>query len=546
MAGGLLQLAVYGAQDLYLTGEAKTKISFFKSVYRKYTNFSMESKRLEIDSALLTENFDVTDKKCTIPRNGDLLSEIFFCFELPNIYSGKYSSTGNAPFYNYEFQWIKNIGTNIIDEVSINIGGNKIDKLYGEWMNIWAELHMDSNQKTNFDNMIGNIPELYDPKNSPGQNGVYPNITSGTEYKTQADKYSNTYNIIDINDVNTEITLPSIRKRTLKVPLLFWFGRNKGLALPLIALQYSKVELSFKFKSATKLFTIIETDSTKTFHKKRIVPNTDNHNSLANFIKDSSMVSNTINNGVNVRNLNFLDIKPYVEANYIFLDRDERNRFAKDEHEYLIDQVVRNDFKGVTATKKHTLRFNHPVKYLCWVGKRSDISERNDWNNYTNWIYPNIAPYSKSYKYQQMFGSKTTSNNPFYTVNDSDQELNFNSEYLEKNILKKVALHFNGQFRINSKEADFFSNAQTFQYFNKKKVEDGIYVYSFSIDPNKFQPSGSCNFSRIDNVEITLDINTLPKNSNGTEYYKYDFDVYSVNYNQLRIISGEGKVGYQN
>ena len=147
MAGGELQLAVYGAQDIYLTGNPD--ISFFKSVYRKYTNFSMESIRLDINGAKISET-NPSEITCPIPRNADLISEMFFCFELPNIYSGKYSQTGNAPYYNYEFQWIKNIGTNIINSVSLKIGGNEIDKLYGEWMNIWSELHMDTYEKKKF------------------------------------------------------------------------------------------------------------------------------------------------------------------------------------------------------------------------------------------------------------------------------------------------------------------------------------------------------------------------------------------------------------
>ena len=98
----------------------------------------MESIRLDVNGPTLSEDNNC-ELVCPILRNADLLGELYFCFELPNIYSGKYSVTGNAPFYNYEFQWIKNIGFNIINEATLFIGGQKIDKHYGEWMHIWCE-----------------------------------------------------------------------------------------------------------------------------------------------------------------------------------------------------------------------------------------------------------------------------------------------------------------------------------------------------------------------------------------------------------------------
>ena len=539
MGGGLLQLAVRGSQDEFLTGNPE--ISFFESVYRKYTNFSMESIRLDINGPTLSESSN-TELTCPILRDGDLVSDIYFCFELPAIYSGKYSTNDVAPFYNYEFQWIKNIGCNIIDTVSIIIGGNRIDRHYGEWIQIWSELNMDANEKKTFDNMTGNIPKLYDPSNGEGQNGVYPHITDSSSYITQSNKYTNQMiNVIEIGDADKNITLPSIRKRKVKVPLLFWFNRNKGLALPLVALQYSNIEIKFVLKNVNKLFTVIETDKQLTFHKKRIKPGTKNHTGIANFILDSNMV----NSGA-TRTLNYFDIKPYVEANYIFLDTDERTRFSQKEHNQLIEQVKKIDLSGVVSSTKHTLELSQPVKYMAWVGRRSDASERNDWNNYTNWIYQDIPPYSNEYNYKTMFGSYTTSNPPYYTITESGHKTNFKTEYLNKSILTNVALSFNGLYRIKSKDDDYFNNVQFYQHFKKNTLDDGIYVYSFSLNPDKFQPSGSCNFSMVNLIEITLDINEIPKDSSSNNYYNYEFNIYTVNYNTLRIMGGIGGVQYTN
>ena len=543
MAGGELQLAAYGAQDYNLTGNPQ--ISFFKKVYRQYTNFSMESIKLDVNGPTLSEENNC-DLVCPILRNADLLGELYFCFELPNIYSGKYSATGIAPFYNYEFQWIKNIGLNIINEATLFIGGNKIDKHYGEWMHIWCELNLDDSKKNVLNSMIGNIPELYDPALSEGQGGVYPHITSTTSgnYSQQSERYTNSYynNIITISDADSTTTIPSIRSKKIKVPLLFWFNRHKGLALPLIALQMSEIEIKLKLKSVNELFTVIEPSSLLTFHKKRIRPGISTHNGLANFIISSDMVSTT----GGVRTLNFLDIDPYVEANYIFLDKDERNRFALNEHKYLIEQVQRIQIDGVKSSGKHKIEVVHPTKYMTWVGKRSDYSERNDFNNYTNWIYPNIPPYSKEYNYKTMYGSYSTTTLPFYTVGDSTQKDNFNTEYLNKDILTSVGLSFNGIFRLKQKDSDYFDSVQCYQHFKKNTRNDGIYVYSFSLNVDDHQPSGSCNFSTINLIQLTLNINDLPKNSSSNNYYTYNFNVYILNYNILRVMSGVGALEFSN
>lgn len=540
MGGGLLQLASTSkSQESFLIGNPQ--ISFFESVYRKYTNFSMESIRLDVNGPTLSETSN-TQLTCPILRDGDLISDIYFCFELPDIYSGQYSQSGSAPFYNYEFQWIKNIGCNIIETVSIFIGGNRIDRHYGEWLQIWSELNMETNEKKIFDNMTGNIPELYDPANGEGQNGIYPHITNSSSYTNQANKYTNQMtNIIEISNASKSITIPSIRKRKIKVPLLFWFNRNKGLALPLIALQYNSIEIKLVLKNVNKLFTVIETDNTLTFHKKRIKPGINTHTGIANFLLDSSMV-----NSGSTRTLNFFDIKPYVEGNYIFLDTDERTRFSQKEHNHLIEQVKRVDISGVVSSTRHTIELSQPVKYMAWVGRRSDANERNDWNNYTNWIYPKVPPYSNEYNYKTMFGSYTNSNPPYYTVSEATHKTNFRTEYLNKSILTNAALSFNGLFRIKSKDDDYFNNVQFYQHFKKNTLEDGIYVYSFSLNPDKFQPSGACNFSMINNIELTLDINELPKDSSSNNYYNYEFNIYTVNYNVLRIMSGTGGIQYNN
>ena len=211
MPGGLFQLAVYGSQDFYLTGNPQ--ISFFKSVYRRYTNYAMESVEETLDTSTTIGMDSGTTLKFTVKRVADLVKDIYFVLNLPAIYSSD----------SVQFQWIKNIGTNIIDQVKISIGGTEVDKHYGEWLNIWHELNLSQDKKDGYNKMIGNITELYDPAEAPGNNGIYPHAT-------------------------VDSTIPSINTQKLYVPLIFWFNQNFGLALPLIALQKHEVFVTIELR----------------------------------------------------------------------------------------------------------------------------------------------------------------------------------------------------------------------------------------------------------------------------------------------------------
>ena len=512
MTGGELQLASYGAQDQYLTGNPQ--ISFFKMVYRRYTNFSMESIKCTFDgntNLLLSSNITFRAK---IQRIGDLLSTMYFCFNLPEIYSGTRNNI------NYEFQWIKNIGTNIIDNVRILLGGNILDSHYGEWLNIWNELTLSNDELTAFNKLIGNIPELYDPKNSNGS----LNSEGIPIYPT---------NSIDSN-------IPSIEKQIIYVPFAFWFNKNPGLALPLIALQYMDLEVYIDIKPIYDLYTIIETDTNTTNSGKRIKPTSEHHN-IGYFFKSNKFV-------------NDLDIIPFMELNYIFLDEKERTRFSGVEHQYLIETTRKIHSTGHTNFANIKLELQHPTKKIIWVGKRNDADERNDWNNYTNWIYEDIPPF-RTENYQTIYNYGKNYNNEYFYPDPNDSSQNWqNYTYLKKDIINNAKLILNGMDRFDYKDNKYFQYAQPLQHFKKSFNKDGIFLYSFSLNPEKHQPSGSCNMSRINKISIQFEINNPPIKSNinpeddptNNYYYQYDFNIYSVTYNIFRIMSGIGGLEFAN
>ena len=289
MAGGLLQIAACGAQDVFLTGNPE--VTFFKTSYRKHTNFSKES---------VEQNFNGVSgfgrrASAEIPRNGDMITNIFVKMVLPEVrYTGDYINYNKV-----SFAWVKNSGNYAIADASLEIGGAPIDHHFGDWLQLWQDLSAKPGHQYAIDKMIGNVPEL-------------------TSVST-----------LSMEEPDNNVLKKSY---TLYTPLQFFFCRNNGLALPLIALQYHTVKINVRFRPVEQL--IIATDT---------------------FKAGSS-------------NLNLDDASLYIT--FIYLDNEERNLYAKIKHDYLIEQLQHTEESiGVSNTSKHKIGFNHPIKSLYWVIK---------------------------------------------------------------------------------------------------------------------------------------------------------------------------------
>lgn len=502
MPGGLLQLKAYGAQDLNLTGNPQ--ISFFKTVYRRYTNFAMEYYTLYPEVNLSLSEKDTVIYNFDIKRNGDLVNNIYFNFTIPDIYSNE----------DRNFQWIKNLGTSLIYKVSIIIDNSLIDENYGEWMNIWNELTLDENKKDKYNEMIGNTLEFYNPSLALGNARHYPN-------KSKTD------------------TIPSIKGKIIRVPLIFWFNKNSSLALPLIALQYNPVSINVEVRKITDLYTVIDIDNTSDSYLSRIKPSKENK-----LYNEKYKINNFI---TDLNNTNDFSIDPYLHINYIYLGKEEMKQFAKSEHKYLISQVKKNNFTAVGSATL-SLSIHNPVYYMVIVAKRTDIEDRNDWNNYTNWINEKIPPYSVTGFSNPYFEEHLKIDDPStYLLSEKVIE-KFGNYELKKSpfIIKSIQLKLDGTDRFANEGFDFFNKSMPYNY-SKRIPKDGIYFYSFSLNPFEYQPSGSCNMSRFSNIELfieTVDAPTVLKTNE--KLYKYDIDVYTVNYNILRIFGGMGNVEFSN
>ena len=431
MGGGLMQLVAYGAQDIYLTGNPQ--ITFFKVVYRRHTNFAVESIEQTFNGSA-----DFGKRiTATISRNGDLIQQMYLEVVLP-------LSTGAAS------TWTYGVGNALIKQAEIEIGGQLIDRQYGDWMNIWTELTIPEGKRAGYDNMVGN----------------------------------KTSNATQLGGVSTA------GKVRLYVPFQFWFNRNPGLALPLIALQYHEVKLNLELRAITELA---------------------NSNAM-----------------VNANGLSLISCKLYVD--YVYLDTDERRRFAQVSHEYLIEQVQFTGSETVAATstnKNVTLNFNHPVKELVWAhtltlhtttGAAATTSSK--WFNYSGSAAGAVDSFTKGF------------------------------------------LQLNGHDRFSVRFADYFRKVQNYEHHTRvprvgvdMNVSDNrnqcIYSYSFALSPEEHQPSGTCNFSRIDNAVLQLTYGTDSQTGTGgtgapADNVAMNLNIYAVNYNVLRIMSGMGGLAYSN
>ena len=521
MGGGLMQLVAYGAQDIYLTGNPQ--ITFFKVVYRRHTNFAVEAIQQTFNG-----NADYgRTVNCSINRNGDLITKMYLVVEVA------------AQTKSSDWGFCRRMGLALVESVQIKIGGSIIDEHYGDWMNIWHELTQRTAHNRGYDKMVGDVPAL------------------------------------------TAVNRSAIPAYTMYVPMQFWFCRNNGLALPLIALQYHDVNVQMKFRDASALVSYVGT-------------------------------------APSVSSLN----DAYLLLDYVYLDSEERKRFAQASHEYLIEQLQFTGSESISATSmKYRLNFNHPSKYLvwvasldryrngteyvstdrdrfaklCWVASRANLNAAGTLidvaatdevapadpgkdGNLTAALNaiadkieaqllfaedePGVANANADADNVVLLRNDVTMEDMSKSVSDlvkaagaSDAEKgckafleangvvhrdHFNyGNYIDgsDNPVVTGQLQLNGHNRFETRDGHYFNYVQTGQHFAATPA-DGVNVYSFALNPEEHQPSGTCNFSRIDNAQLNLSFTAATTTGK--------VHIFATSYNVLRIMSGMGGLAYSN
>jgi len=426
MGGGLMQLVAYGAQDIYLTGNPQ--ITFFKVVYRRHTNFSMESIQQTWNGSVELGG-RVTS---TISRNGDLISRCYVTFSPFTVIKG----TGANPY----------CGNGLLKEVSVEIGGQLIDKHYGHWLTTWHEL------------------------TSPNTGCTLPLVAAGGKFATAIPTGVAAGAEISVPPTAAQreafyckCTGAAPTEHYASVPLQFWFCRNPGLALPLIALQYHEVKIIVQIGDGLDV-------------------------GPASTAKDGNMA---------------------LWVDYIYLDTDERRRFAQVSHEYLIEQLQYQNTSSDTSMK---LNFNHPVKEIIWAKAKA-------------WGSASINGGGQCLDRME--------NDDADFINQADS-------------VCKINLKLNGHDRFAPRHTGYFTRTQVAAHHSGNggvQKADSIHVYSFALKPEEHQPSGTCNFSRIDNAQL---IYTNKPTDGGSSTTSCNIHIYAVNYNVLRIMSGMGGLAYSN
>jgi hypothetical protein len=501
MAGGLLNLIALGNQNIILTGNP-TK-SFFKSTYSKYTNFGLQKFRLDQIGQTELDVTKISKFSFKILRYGDLLMDIYLVIKLPRIWSPvlKY----NNEYRPYEFKWIKNIGCQIIKEVNITIDGTTIQKFSGHYLQNIVERDYDANKKAIFDKMTGNISELNDPANYNNRNNNYPNA----------------FNIENISSDISGIE-PSIRDYNLYIPINSWFSMSSLMALPLICLQYSDLVIDFTLRPIMELYTIkdvlyVNTDSIPYNNFPQIQAT---QNNFAYQFK--RFIYAPLLRDLNYNSDDYINLKTTINTNVhlictqCFLEETERKHFAKNSQSYLIREINEYNFEKVIKTNKVKIDSKGLISGWMWYFQRSDVASRNEWSNYTNWLYEdkipndlkkltilNINANINEYKYYAphfSYNSGDISKNIYITGTTPDVY----SQTNQCEIMKNFAIVCDGKYREQEFDSNIFSKLEKYNKSNGACGKTGLYCYNFSLttDPFKLQPNGAFNTNLFKTIEF--------------------------------------------
>ena len=553
-----MQLVAYGAQDVYLTGNPQ--ITFWKVSYKRHTNFAMES----IEQTFNGQADFGRRVTCTISRNGDLAYRTYLQVTLPEINQAMKNSSSTLAGTGVYARWLDFPGEQLISQVEVEIGGQRIDRQYGDWMHIWNNLTLPVDQTPGYYAMVGNttaltfiIDPLFNDIDGPCQSNAPRQVCAPRK---------------------------ALPETTLYVPFQFWFCRNPGLALPLIALQYHEVKINLDIRPIDEcLWAVSSLTATPNGGNTALVP---------------GRVTAAYNQSLVAASL-------YVD--YVFLDTDERRRMAQNPHEYLIEQLQFTGDESVgSSSNKIKLNFNHPVKELIWVVQPDSNVDYCSSLDPTATLYKLLGAQPFNYTDAldalpnaiHAFGGPEAIDNGnfinasglFYDAGATDwygaasgnsgtggagnahlnadlpnftagtgpygglvasgvsdagtfvlSETSLPLHCWGQNPVVTAKLQLNGQDRFSEREGTYFDLVQPFQH-HTRTPDSGINVYSFALQPEQHQPSGSCNFSRIDNATLQLVLSNATVEGIKTAKVR----VYATNYNVLRVMSGMGGLAYSN
>jgi len=488
-----MQLVSEGQANIILNGNPSK--TFWKATYLKYTNYGKQNFRLDYTG---TPTLNLTTESTfnfSVKRYADLLMDCYISVTLPNIWSPIFppqsienpdGSITYTPWSPYEFQWIENLGAQIIDRITITCGNQKLQEYSGRYLLASVQRDFSSQKLALFNEMIGNVPELNDPAN----------------YGTRVNTYPNAY-----YTTSPAGAQPSIMGQTLYIPLGAWFNLKTQQAFPLVSLQYNELQISVTFRPINQWFTIRDVmDYANNFPV--VAPNFNQYYmQFYRFLQTPPDEKLGANSYVDTRTIWNSDIN--LNCTYCFLSNDESKLFAKNEQKYLFKQIYERPYYNITGQNKIDLDSIGMIVSWMFYLQRSDVNLRNQWSNYTNWPYnympQDVTPAPASGDYPNPFPSPIPLG-PGTNPNGTPSNLYVTGVYNPQNIqyiLVALGILLDGQYRENMLPSGVYNFVEKYVR-TAGNAPQGLYCYNFCLDtsPYTLQPSGAMNMSRFTNVQF--------------------------------------------
>jgi hypothetical protein len=452
---------------------------------------------------------------------------------LPDIWSPIYPPTEDTSdqWAPYEFRWIKNLGTNMIKEISIQAGSFILAKYSGEYIAACVERDFTTEKKNLFNTMSGNTVELYGPADAFNRANTYPSA----------------YYNKGITDptIGTE---PSIRGRQLYIPINAWFTLDSRCAFPLISLQYHELEIYVTLRPIQELFQIRDV-----FDYPNLFPYVQPDFNQARFqmyrfLQSPPSADTTIESGNYTNMISNWNADIHLMTTYAFLSKEEAKLFAAEDQIYLVKEVFQYKFDNITGSNTVSLTSNGMISSWMWYLQRNDVYLRNEWSNYTNWPYSNlpsdikIAPLSSN--------DPNLTYGPFINKNGENTGLFITGDYStdnQKEILQSFAIVLDGKYRENTLSSSVFNYIEKYTRTNSF-AKEGLYCYNFCLDTNPYtyQPSGAMNLGKFKNVNLEITTYVPPISSTSANFQiicdgvgipiatnKSTWRLYDYNYNMV-------------
>lgn len=540
MAGGLLNLIATGNANQILTGNPSK--TFFRATYCKYTNFGLQKFRIDYNGVRDLRPTESSTFTFKIPRYAELLMDTYLVMTLPDIWSPIHPPTDNTAnkWAPYEFRWIEDLGTQIIQEIEIKCGSFILARYNGSYISAMVDRDFTKDKKELFKQMSGDTTELNNPGMAYGRVNTYPNAF-----------------FINDNTTNTGVE-PSIRGRNIYIPLNSWFTLDSKCAFPLVALQYNELEISVTLRPIHDLFRVRDVHDilTDVYEFPYVKPdfNQDRfqmYRFLQTPLKEDITDENAYQNKFNVWNADI-----HILSTYAFLSKEEATKIAKEDQVFLVKDVFTHKFDNIYGTRKVKLETTGLTSSWMWYFQRNDVNMRNEWSNYTNWPYINIpsdAVLPPSDKLLYNNGTGMISSGLFISGNYNGGN--------HKHIMESMGILLDGKYRENTLPRGIFDYVEKYTRTNSS-AKEGLYCYQFCLDtnPKVYQPSGAINLGKFKNIELEFVTHTplVDKENNNYDIscdedgniasvrkstwklyeYTYNLVLFEERYNVLSFVGG--------